>query len=123
MLLGAFIYVSLNVPIHYRCIVGYIQSPYRWLIIYGFTSRSRIFHLYGDVDICLKEQPRHFDTVVQTVSILVHRMCISSNSISSVILNIIFQSMLRGCSMATSILRSQNSDFKLSFTFKEMGIF
>jgi hypothetical protein len=22
-----------------------------WLIIYGFTSRSRIFHLYGDVTI------------------------------------------------------------------------
>jgi hypothetical protein len=22
-----------------------------WLIVYGFTSRSRIFHLYGDVTI------------------------------------------------------------------------
>jgi hypothetical protein len=22
-----------------------------WLIIYGFTSRSRVFHLYGDVTI------------------------------------------------------------------------
>jgi hypothetical protein len=22
-----------------------------WLVIYGFTSRSRIFHLYGDVTI------------------------------------------------------------------------
>jgi hypothetical protein len=25
-----------------------------WLIIYGFTSRSRIFHLYGDVTIAGK---------------------------------------------------------------------
>jgi hypothetical protein len=24
---------------------------YSWLIIYDFTSRSRIFHLYGDVTI------------------------------------------------------------------------
>jgi hypothetical protein len=22
-----------------------------WLVVYGFTSRSRIFHLYGDVTI------------------------------------------------------------------------
>jgi hypothetical protein len=26
-------------------------SKYDWLIIYGFTSRSRIFHLHGDVTI------------------------------------------------------------------------
>jgi hypothetical protein len=26
-----------------------------WLIIYGFTSRWRIFHLYGDVTIAGKE--------------------------------------------------------------------
>jgi hypothetical protein len=25
-----------------------------WSIIYGFTSRSRIFHLYGDVTLAVK---------------------------------------------------------------------
>jgi hypothetical protein len=33
-------------------IVEYVfNSMIDWLIIYGFTSRSRIFHLYGDVTI------------------------------------------------------------------------
>jgi hypothetical protein len=27
------------------------QRLISWLVIYGFTSRSRIFHLYGDVTI------------------------------------------------------------------------
>jgi hypothetical protein len=37
----------------YLCkIFYYASSTYiDWLIIYGFTSRSRIFHLYGDVPI------------------------------------------------------------------------
>jgi hypothetical protein len=30
---------------------GFILILGDWLIIYGFTSRSRIFHLYGDVTI------------------------------------------------------------------------
>jgi hypothetical protein len=29
--------------------VSWFHSALYWLIIYGFTSRSRIFHLYGDV--------------------------------------------------------------------------
>ena len=30
--------------------IATIPNPFGvWLIIYGFTSRSRIFHLYGDV--------------------------------------------------------------------------
>jgi hypothetical protein len=33
------------------CICQCEQSLSSWLIIYGFTSRSRIFHLYGDVTI------------------------------------------------------------------------
>jgi hypothetical protein len=31
--------------------IGSISNELDWLIIYGFTSRSRIFHLYGDVTI------------------------------------------------------------------------
>jgi hypothetical protein len=30
---------------------GYTHTVVNWLIIYGFSSRSRIFHLYGDVTI------------------------------------------------------------------------
>jgi hypothetical protein len=33
---------------------------WRWLIDYGFISRSRIFHLYGDVTTA-GEGPQHFD--------------------------------------------------------------
>jgi hypothetical protein len=32
-------------------IIQIVGSCSTWLIIYGFTSRSRIFHLYGDVTI------------------------------------------------------------------------
>jgi hypothetical protein len=38
---------------HTYCNTGplFLRSYLDWLIIYGFTSRSRIFHLYGDVTI------------------------------------------------------------------------
>jgi hypothetical protein len=35
----------------YDSVVSLISSSLEWLIIYCFTSRSRIFHLYGDVTI------------------------------------------------------------------------
>jgi hypothetical protein len=28
-----------------------LNSVHGWLVVHGFTSRSRIFHLYGDVTI------------------------------------------------------------------------
>jgi hypothetical protein len=45
-------HVSLSFYIVVSCIAKFVyRSVIDWLIIYGFTSRSRIFHLYGDVTI------------------------------------------------------------------------
>jgi hypothetical protein len=44
-------YFSTALLIHFFLIFYYPDTLIDWLIIYCFTSRSRIFHLYGDVTI------------------------------------------------------------------------